>query len=863
MDKKTIKTNKPKKLNTKKSNSSGLNILMALLTVLAHVVIIYFIISSYRYYGIQLATFVGIIIAIVCLLAIVDILLFVALKYKDVRVKIINIVLSVLLLIVGSVGSFYIGKVNKTVDNIIENDGTDQYETISGVFTYYKKDSSSKTYDDLDDLKSASNLKIGIVSDSGVGTGTLAKQILEDNGISADITEYSADILLFEALVGDDEDIDVAVFPASLRQRLSSDTDVDYEQYLENMVDFYSFEEKVKVGENENANKDLSTDPFNILLIGFAPEDEAQTVGLADTIIVATVNPQTFTVSLTSIARDSYVELACATGTRQKINAARGISRQCLMDTVADLMDIDIDYYMEVNFTGVVKIVDALGGVVINSPVAFTGQTASGIRGQYTVYVPAGEYLANGEQALAYARERHAMPNGDFDRQQHQQEVIKEIVHGLINLNDVNKALDVMEAAGDNLSTNLSLKQLTGIFSYLINHEDNTGIQTFYMIDIQNMRVTGYASWYYSYSMRLPQWIYKLYNGSIQECKDRIKDVMLDYEPSEITQINYQKFFVEYPYSRGQLYSSSFNEAEEHEQMPAYYPYLTNMTYLEALEWASANGVKLNVTFIDNNSSSYVASRDGEIISQSPRQGALVSEYPSGSITVMGNQDANYDPEFTVEGCDDEASCFAWASNNNLTIENATKFDSTMTQTEGTFAGTSVSNGGTIKKSQTFYMYYWTRTIPSPTGYTYDQYVTLLQGYGLKVVQGTNTTTTDTNLIGTVASYTPTTLDKTFTVTVSKYVSSSDSSNNNGGGNTSHDHVWVNKENGLHDYYCVDGTTTQMAKQDQYCSVDGCTETRTIDVTISEQSTACGYVAPSDGSDGNDSGNEEKVDGGE
>ncbi len=714
-----------------KKSTSWVAIASWVLAILAHIAIVVLIILSHKYYGLQVKTFICVMIIALCVLVVADILVFYELKTQSLASKIVTLVISLILVVVGFGGSYYVNRINKSVNKAIENTGTDQYETVAGVFSCYTKKGACN-YTSIDDLKDTTGLKIGVINDGGAGVGTVGTNLINEAGINAQIITFDTTDDLFSALVGEEEDenVDIAVFPASLRQRLLSDTEVDYAQYLDNIVDFYSFEEKIKTGENVNANKDLYTEPFNILLIGFAPEDAAMTVGLADSIILATVNPQTFTVSLTSIARDSYVDISC-NGSRQKINAARGISRQCLMDTVSDVMGVDIDYYMEVNFQGVVDIVDAVGGITINNPVEFVGQDASGIRGDYTVLVPAGEVVADGQMALAFARERHAMPNGDFDRQQHQQEVIAAIVERLLTINDVNKAIKVMEAAGDNFSTNLSLNQLTGIFNYLVNHTNTVGIPTYYMIDIKNMRVTGYASWYYSYSMHLPQWIYKLYNGSIAEAQACIKDVWGDYSTSDISQYAYQKFFAEYPYERGQLYSDYFNEQEVHEEMPAYYPLFTGKTYAEAVSAAAAKGITLNVTFISEGDANYVASSDGYVVSQYPSQGALVSEYPTGSITVMGNP-SETDPEFTVTGCDDETSCKLFAQNKGIAVSTQTKVDTDGTHNEGDYAGCSVKNGDKIKKSDTLIIYKWTKqqtvTIPS-----YDAGVTSLDTYAYKL----------------------------------------------------------------------------------------------------------------------------------
>ena len=223
------------------------------------------------------------------------------------------------------------------------------------------------------------------------------------------------------------------------------------------------------------------------------------------------------------------------------------------------------------------------------------------------------------------------------------------------------------------------------------------------MIDIQHMRITGYASWTYNYSMRLPLWIYKLYEGSIKEAKDRIADVLNEYNYKDIEQLGIFKYFAKFPYDRGQLYSNYFNEAQEHEQLPAYYPYLTKYTYQQAMAWAAANGVHLQVTFIEPDSPNYRASEDGWVVSQYPRQGALVSEWPNGQITVMGSGDPNYVPEYTVEGCDDQNSCRLFAESKGINFTIGYVYDNS--KNEGDFAGSNFKNGDTIKQDDTLIAY--------------------------------------------------------------------------------------------------------------------------------------------------------------
>jgi LCP family protein required for cell wall assembly len=170
------------------------------------------------------------------------------------------------------------------------------------------------------------------------------------------------------------------------------------------------------------------------------------------------INPISMKITMSSIARDSYVPITCYNNGSSKINAAHSVSRDCLISTVQQLTGVSIDYYIDTNFQGVVDVVNALGGIVVNSPLEFVGQTASSVRGTKTVWVPAGDnVLLNGDQALAFARERYAFQTGDFARQEHQQQVIKAIIRTIMRTRDINTFLKVVQAFGDNVTTNFTV----------------------------------------------------------------------------------------------------------------------------------------------------------------------------------------------------------------------------------------------------------------------------------------------------------------------------------------------------------------------------------------------------------------------
>ncbi len=681
-----------------------ITIVASAVLVLAHIAILLAIISSWRYYSIYPSLFGSVVAIILCAMIIIDIIFFVGFNHKDTVLKIISSVMAILLLIGGSIGSAYIAKANSIVNNVLDDGKSDKYETFSGVFVYYKENDKHNTFSTLKDL---SGKKVGMLVESSNGITYIAKNILSKEKIDYATVDYKTNAEMMQGLL--DGDVDAIVITSAYRsiykgieetpgettsEEVEEDTTLEdlenvvdtllgdsegesteeepsddqpvmgtveespFTKYLPDLVDFYSFEEELKT-DTQRSNKNLSTDPFNVLLIGYSRTDIGSTVGLADSIILATINPQTYEVSMTSIARDSFVPIACYGGERDKINSGRSTSRACFIETVENFLNMDIDYYMELDYLGLVQIVNVIGGIYINNPVSFT---LDGI------YVPAGEHVfADGQMALQFCRERHHMPNGDFDRQQHQKEVIIEIAKAFVQSGSVSLALKAMEEASDWMSTDLTLSQLTGIFNILLNTKNYTGLETFDLVDFQNTRITGSGGlMYYSYSMRLPLWVYLIYQGSYDESVEHINNVMGKYKTYNQTK-NFT-FSLDDEYERPVLVSTDY-EAKfmyEPDPMPAYWATLEGMTTNDALAWAKSKGVSLSVNTIKSGDAGYDSAYEGLVVSQYPRYGNLVSEYPSGSITVMGP--AKLDPNKQVPDfrTHSYANAVAWAREHGI-----------------------------------------------------------------------------------------------------------------------------------------------------------------------------------------------------
>lgn len=210
------------------------------------------------------------------------------------------------------------------------------------------------------------------------------------------------------------------------------------------------------------------TKPFSILLMGVdtgSGSREDQWQGQSDSMILVTVNPQTNTTTLTSLERDILVnildESGESTGDQTKLNAAYAYGGAPMaIKTVEGMLDIRIDYYVQINMQGLVDLVNAVGGITV------TNQFDYPIRidewePEYTATVEPGTHKVNGDQALVYARMRYDDPEGDYGRQRRQREVIQKLVDKLLALNSLSSYRGILTAVSKNIQTDIALSPQT------------------------------------------------------------------------------------------------------------------------------------------------------------------------------------------------------------------------------------------------------------------------------------------------------------------------------------------------------------------------------------------------------------------
>lgn len=205
-------------------------------------------------------------------------------------------------------------------------------------------------------------------------------------------------------------------------------------------------------------------DPFSILILGV--DERENDSGRSDTMIVMTVNPNTSSTKMVSIPRDTYTEII-GEKMSDKINHSYAFGGvEMAMATTENLLDIPIDYVVQVNMESFVDIVDAIGGIQIENAFSFHSEGYDFAEGSIAL---------NGEQALEYVRMRYEDPNGDFGRQDRQKQIIQAVLHEAASIQSVLKLNAILDSVGEHVRTNMTysnMKDIQARYRSAITHID-------------------------------------------------------------------------------------------------------------------------------------------------------------------------------------------------------------------------------------------------------------------------------------------------------------------------------------------------------------------------------------------------------
>ena len=197
--------------------------------------------------------------------------------------------------------------------------------------------------------------------------------------------------------------------------------------------------------------------PINVLLLGIdngaygRPTED----GSSDTMLLLTANPSEKKAQLLSIPRDTYTEIV-GMNYYDKINHAYAYGQaKMAINSVEKLFDTNIDFYMEINMSGLMEFVDAVGGIEVTSPLTFTYEGRS--------FEEDKTELLDGESALRFARMRYDDPEGDYGRQKRQRIVIEQLVKKMMSFNSITNFEKIMNAVSKNVKTDIPIGKIMAL----------------------------------------------------------------------------------------------------------------------------------------------------------------------------------------------------------------------------------------------------------------------------------------------------------------------------------------------------------------------------------------------------------------
>ena len=385
--------------------------------------------------------------------------------------KIICVVITLVLIFGSCMGGYYISKTGSLLTNITN-------------VTKHAKNTVSVVVKQSSDIKNKSQLNglsVGTLRTIGTQGSSKALKELSKDGIVMNQSEYDSLSAMLEAFYNGEVD-SIIINESSRSQILDMESYADFDN---NTRVVYQTSYKVENTDKANAVSDITSKPFNVLISGSDTRGGFDENGRSDVIMVATVNPKTGIILLTSIPRDYYVTTACDAGDGCQQGALDKITHTGIHGTnttkrtVEQLLGIEINYTFKVGFDTVTDIVDAVGGVDVNVE---PGYECSNFLHAPGLSVHAGVNHLNGEQALGYARERYAYSEGDRQRTKNQQQVLMGIVNKVTSPAIVTNYASIMDSMANTFSTTMSNDEITSLIKYQINNNPKWKMEQ-YMVD--------------------------------------------------------------------------------------------------------------------------------------------------------------------------------------------------------------------------------------------------------------------------------------------------------------------------------------------------------------------------------------------
>lgn len=381
-------------------------------------------------------------------------------------IKIISDIIFTIIIVISSFALYYLNSTFNLLDNIKNKD----YQIVD-YYVLVLKNSEAQKLSDLD------GHSLGIYET----TDKTYKKALKKLEKKITIKEKSYETYLSEAEALIKKEVD-SIFVSAVTMQMINESIENFENDVR-ILDTISIkiESNVKV-----KDADVTKESFNIYISGNDIYGNILSVSRSDVNIIATVNPNTHKILLTTVPRDFYVQLHGTSGYRDKLTHAGVYGIDMSVSTMEDLLDLDINYYMRVNFTSLMKLVDAIGGVDVESDYSF--RAANGMS-----FVKGINHM-NGKQALAFSRERKAFSDGDRQRGKNQQKVIIAILNKTLSSTTlITSYTDILDSLGGSFQTNMPTSKIYNLVNMQL---DKMPTWTFESISVNG---TGKNEFTYTY----------------------------------------------------------------------------------------------------------------------------------------------------------------------------------------------------------------------------------------------------------------------------------------------------------------------------------------------------------------------------
>ncbi len=399
------------------------------------------------------------------------VLLFLALLLIPKIRKEIKIVICILSLCIGAVSTFGLFKIWDTAD-FFKKISASNYE----VERYYLLVLKDSKYEKGEDIKEEI---VGVYPSEADTYNKAMKKLEELNNKKS--KEYEDLLKLSDDLLN--KKMNVVLLSDAHKDALEENDPKFVE--LTKIIETIDVKSEVK---NLIKEAKVTQEAFNIYISGIDTYGPIATRSRSDVNIIMTVHPKTNQIILTSIPRDYYVQLHGTTGLKDKLTHAGVHGINMSIQTIEDLLDIDINYYVRVNFNTLIDLVDVVGGVTIDSDIAFIPWTDT------SCPIKKGENKLNGKCALAFSRERHAYASGDRHRGQNQQQVITKIIEKMTSSKTmISKYSDILNTLENSFQTNMATEDIYALVKMQLDKMPSWSIHNV------NLDGTGSMSYTYSY----------------------------------------------------------------------------------------------------------------------------------------------------------------------------------------------------------------------------------------------------------------------------------------------------------------------------------------------------------------------------